>query len=99
MQTPKPVTERRMGKSTPGGGNSRAGTTSPERAGEDTEARQGGPGGRSEVRVGGAMIREAQVRTPDFFLERLASPSGPSSLASSACASPASPTEPGSRPT
>ena len=97
MQTPKPVTER-MGKSTPGRGNSRAETTNLERAGEDTEAWQGGPSGRSEVRVGGP-IREAQVRTPDFFLERPASPSGPSSLASSACASPASPTEPGSWPT
>lgn len=52
---------------------------------EDTEA----PVAEVEVEVEGAIQREAQVRTPDLFLERLASPSGPSSLASS-------PAEPGS---
>ena len=43
------------------------------------------------MEVEGAVQREAQVRTPDLFLERPASPSGPSSLTSS-------PAEPGSPP-
>lgn len=83
VQTPKPVTERNVGQRGQRGRGHGAGG-----CGEDTEA----PVAEVEVGVEGAIQREAQVRTPDLFVERPASPSGPSSLASS-------PPEPGSRPT